>query len=103
MERIEPDAVGQLCRSMSQTARSHHLPRSSVPMSPSLPSARAASRVTPAMVSSTVRPKSVADMLSVRRSDVIGEVPGLLSVAIAIGTPWRRKFAIGGTCFSRST
>jgi len=79
------------------------LRRQGVPMSPSLPSARAASRVTPAMVSSTVRPKSVAAMLSVRRSEVIGDVPGLLSVAIAIGTPWRRRLAIGGTCFSRNT
>jgi hypothetical protein len=34
-------------------------------------------------------------------SEVRGEVPGLQSVAIAIGTPASRNAAIGGRCVSR--
>ena len=68
-------------------ARSQRLPRSSVPTSPSRPSARAASRVTPAIASSTVSRNNVAAMFMISSSEVTGEVPGLLSVAIAIGTP----------------
>ncbi|MCY1558605.1 hypothetical protein D9M68_955560 [compost metagenome] len=36
-------------------------------------------------------------------SEVIGEVPGLLSVATAIGTPAARKAATGGGVVSRRT
>ena len=42
-------------------------------------------------------------MFMVSSSEVIGEVPGLQSVAIAIGTPCRRNASTGGSCFSRST
>ena len=62
------------------------MPGSKVPVSPSLPSARAASRVTPAIAYSTVNRNSVAAMFMVKSSDVKGDVPGLLSVATAIGT-----------------
>ena len=34
-------------------------------------------------------------------SDVEGDVPGLQSVATAMGTPCARNAAIGGTCVSR--
>ena len=36
-------------------------------------------------------------MFIASRSEVIGEEPGLQSVATAIGTPWARKAAIGGS------
>ena len=35
-------------------------------------------------------------MLSIRVGDRTGEVPGLQSVATAIGTPWRRSRSTGG-------
>ena len=76
---------------MFQIARSAHLPASSVPVSDSSPSARAASRVVPAMHSSTVMPNSVAAMFIVRSSEVSGDVPGLQSVATAIFTPCSSK------------
>ena len=76
-------------------------PTASVPRSAS-PSARAACRVTPASASSGVRRNSVHAMFSISSSDVAGEVPGLQSVATAIGTPWARIAAIGGSCVSRS-
>ena len=60
------------------------------------PSARAACRVTPASASAGVRRNSVHAMLSISGSDVDGEVPGLQSVAMAIGTPRARIAAIGG-------
>ena len=44
---------------------------------------------------------SVAARFIVISSDVRGEVPGLQSVAIAIGTPAGRSAAIGGSCVSR--
>ena len=47
----------------------------------------AAERVTPASASSGVRRKSVAAMFSISSSDVAGELPGLQSLAIAMGTP----------------
>ena len=65
------------------------------------PSARAASRVIPASDSSTVRPNRMQAMLAISRSEAKGEVPGLRSVATAIGTPARRRAATGGACFSR--
>ncbi|OPZ42840.1 MAG: hypothetical protein BWY94_02023 [Actinobacteria bacterium ADurb.BinA094] len=40
-------------------------------------------------------------MFIISSSDKAGEEPGLASVEIAIGTLWRRKASIGGTCFSR--
>ena len=52
-----------------------------------LPKARAASRVTPATASSTVRPNRMQAMLAISRSGAKGEVPGLRSVGTAIGTP----------------
>ena len=45
--------------------------------------------------SSTVNPNSVADIFIVRSSEVSGEVPGLQSVAIAMGTPAERSAAYG--------
>jgi hypothetical protein len=42
-------------------------------------------------------------MFRIMSGEVIGEVPGLLSVAIAIGTRRRRRLSTGGTCFSRRT
>ena len=41
-------------------------------------------------------------MFMVSSSEVIGEVPGLLSVAIAIGRLTARNASTGGSCFSRS-
>ena len=38
----------------------------------------------------------------ISRSEVTGEVPGLQSVATAIGTPWVRSAATGGARVSRS-
>ena len=40
-------------------------------------------------------------MFIARSSEVIGEDPGLQSVATAIGTPAARSAATGGTCVSR--
>ncbi len=40
-------------------------------------------------------------MFMVSNSEVSGEEPGLQSVEIAMGTPWRRIRSIGGICFSR--
>ncbi len=77
------------------------MPTSSVPISPASPSARAASRVTPAEHSSTVSRNSVAPMFIASSSEVIGEVPGLQSVASAIGTPAARSAATGGSLVSR--
>ena len=65
------------------------------------PSARAASRVKPAMHSSTVRRNRVAPMFIASSGLVSGEVPGLLSVASASGTPHARSAAIGGRVVSR--
>ncbi len=81
---------------MSQIARSHHLPGSSVPTVSRQPSARAASRVAPARHSSTVRRNSVAAMFIASSNDVSGDVPGLLSDAMASFTPWRRNRSTGG-------
>ena len=39
-------------------------------------------------------------MFVVSSNDVIGEVPGLQSVAIEIGTPYLRSASTGGRCFS---
>ena len=60
----------------------------------------AAFRVTPSRHSSTVIPNRVAAMFMARSSEVIGEEPGLQSVATAIGTPARRSASTGGFCFS---
>ena len=67
------------------------------------PSARAACRVTPASASSGVSRNSVQAKFSISTSEPTGEVPGLQSVAIAIGTRSARSAAIGGTRVSRST
>ena len=44
---------------------------------------------------------SVAPMFIVTSSEVSGEVPGLQSVASAIGTPAARRRSIGGSFVSR--
>ena len=41
-------------------------------------------------------------MLSIITSETTGEVPGLQSLAMAIGTPWARNASIGGKRDSRS-
>ena len=86
---------------MAKMAKSAVLPTSSVPWLAERPSAVAAERVTPASASSGVRRKSVAAMFSISSSDVAGELPGLQSLEIAMGTPALRIAAMGGSCFSR--
>ena len=78
------------------------IPVRSMPRSFS-PRARAALRVTPASASSGVRRNSVQPMFRMSSSEEIGEVPGLQSVASAIGTPARRSASTGGRRVSRST
>ena len=41
-------------------------------------------------------------MLIIKVGEVTGEVPGLQSVATAIGTPWRRSRSTGGLRVSLS-
>ena len=93
MQRIEADAIDQLGRPLDvpdrEVAPTCRLRACRSRREP--PSARAASRVTPARHSSTVRRNSVAAMFMVSSSEVSGEVPGLQSVASAIGTPCRRN------------
>ena len=55
----------------------------------------------PASASCGVRRNSVQAMLSISSGEVVGDVPGLQSVAIAIGTPLRRSASIGGSRVSR--
>ena len=86
---------------MSQIARSQALPTSSVPISPARPSAAAALRVTPRRHSVTVIRNRVAAMFITSSGEVIGEVPGLQSVASAIRTPAARSASIGGSLVSR--
>ena len=76
--------------SMSHNAMSARCPTASVPRS-ARPSARAALRVTPASASRGVSRNSVHAMFIISGSDVAGDVPGLQSVAIAIGTPCARS------------
>jgi hypothetical protein len=86
---------------MSHSAKSARWPGASLPTSVSMPSAVAAFRVTPASASAGVKPNKVHAMFSISSSDVHGDVPGLQSVAIAIGTPCWRRLAIGGNRVSR--
>ena len=72
------------------------LPTSSVPVVSPRPSARAAWRVAPASASSGVRPNSVQAMFSISSSEPTGALPGLLSLATAIGTLFSRSAATGG-------
>ena len=58
--------------------------------------------VIPASASSGVRPNKVQAMFIARVGDSIGEVPGLQSVAMAIGTWCLRSSATGGFFFSCS-
>ena len=74
---------------MSQIARSAHLPGSSVPVSCKIPSARAASRVTPAMHSSTVRRNSVAAMFIATGQDVANLAEGSSGILYTELTPER--------------
>lgn len=82
-------------QSTAHSAISARFPTSSVPRSASRPSARAPSRVIPASDSAGVRPNSVQAMFIARRGDSSGEVPGLQSVATAIGMPAARRAATG--------
>ena len=66
------------------------------------PSARAALIVIPATASSGVNPNKVHAMFIARVGDSNGEVPGLQSVAMAIGTLCLRSNATGGFRFSCS-
>jgi hypothetical protein len=77
-----------------ETAR---CPNASLPTLLSMPSACAAFSVTPASASVGVSPNKVHAMFSISSSDVQGDVPGLQSVAIAIGTPDRLSVAMGGS------
>ena len=70
-------------------------------MRSAMPSACAAARVTPMRHSSTVMRNSVAAMFMTSSGEVSGEVPGLQSVASAIGTPCLRSRSMGGTRVSR--
>ncbi|STS81262.1 Uncharacterised protein [Klebsiella pneumoniae] len=60
------------------------------------PSARAAWRVTPAHASSGVRPNLTQAMFIARCRLAKGLVPGLKSVATAIGTWYLRSSSTGG-------
>ena len=86
---------------MSHKAKSARLPTSRVPTSLCRPSARAACTVAPSSASRGVRRHRVQAMFSASSSEVMGEVPGLQSVAIASGTPAARKASIGGALVSR--
>lgn len=86
---------------MFQIARSQSMPARSWPRRSLRPSARAASRVNPAMHSSTVMRNNVAAMFIASSGLVSGEVPGLQSVASASSTPAVRSAAIGGSWVSR--
>ena len=63
--------------------------------------ARAACAVHPARASSGVKRHSVHAMFIASSSEVMGEVPGLQSVATAIATPAARNAATGGGVVSR--
>ena len=82
------------------STKSARWPAASTPRSVR-PKAAAAWRVTPARASSDVKRNSVQVMFSISNKDVHGELPGLQSVDTAIGTPWVRSSAIGGTRVSR--
>ena len=58
--------------------------------------------MTPASASATVSLNSVQTMLIISSRLSAGEVPGLWSVLMAIGTPALRSAAMGGRCVSRS-
>jgi hypothetical protein len=62
------------------------------------PSAFAALPVTPASASSGVMRNSVQAMFMASSSELIGDEPGLQSVATAIGTWCLRKSSMGGSC-----
>ena len=89
MERVEAHAIDELGGPLDvpdrEVAALAGLERAD--LGAAGPSAWAALRVTPARHSSTVRRNSVAAMFITSSSEVSGEVPGLQSVAIAIGTP----------------
>ena len=104
VQRIEADAIDQLGRPLDVPDR-EVAPLAGFERADLVEPAERARRLArdAGEASSTVSRNSVAAMFMVSSSEVIGEVPGLLSVAIAIGTPWRRKASTGGSCFSRST
>ena len=66
-------------------AKSAERPTASKPCLSAWPSACAACVVTPISASVTVRRNSVHAMFSINSNEVIGDVPGLQSVASAIG------------------
>ena len=102
MQRVEADPVDEFGRTLDvpdrEIAPFAGLERAGPPRRPS---ARAPSRVVPAMHSATVIRNSVAPMFMARSSEVSGELPGLQSVASAILTPWARNSSTGGFCVSR--
>ena len=81
---------------MCQAQRSACLPAAMLPMLWARPSARAALIVIPASASSGVRSNRVHAMFIARVGDSNGEVPGLQSVAVAIGTLCFLSSATGG-------
>ncbi len=87
---------------MRQAQRSADLPGAMLPTSLSIPSARAALSVIPAMASSGVRLNKVQAMFIARVGESNGEVPGLQSVATAIGTLCLRSRSTGGLAVSCS-
>src|SRR5688572_13588168 len=84
-----------------QITMSAILPGSMLPRTLRRPSARAALRVTPRSASSVVSPNCVQARFMLSCSDASGELPGLRSLATAIGTRFTRSNSIGGRLVSR--
>ncbi len=79
---------------------SARLPTSRVPRSSPRPSARAATLVVPANDSSGVKPNTRLASAIASRTELSGDVPGLQSVATAIGILCARISSTGGHCVS---
>ncbi len=105
------DARGDMhAMAVAQLGQGRHLPEDQVrPLardqrclpSSCRPRARAAAWVTPFSASAGVSRNSVQAMFNISSRDVNGDVPGLQSVATAMGTPYRRSSSTGGTRVSR--
>jgi len=87
---------------MRHTQRSACFPAAMLPVLWARPSARAALIVIPEIASSGVRPNRVQAMFIASVGESMGDVPGLQSVATAIGTLCLRSSATGGFFFSCS-
>lgn len=91
VKRVEADAIGQLGRVGDVPDGQIGAQAGAMRPRSDRPSARAAFSVTPRRHSAGVMRNSVAPMFMVSRIEVSGEVPGLQSVASAIGTPASRR------------